>query len=289
VITPSLVEGELLRRLGVGERAMRVVNPVSDEDTLRTTLIPSLLQVAARNRNHGRTEVALCEVGRAYLRDPDEQSDRQPERQPQEPTRLAAVRTGLADADASRVAFLALKGALERAVDTLAPLDAIGLEYQQAQAPMFHPGRCARVVVDGHPLGHVGEMHPSVLQAVDLEVRAVALEVDLEPLLAVDGMRQARPLPRFPAVNRDLGVVVPLSVPAGELQATIKDAGGALLESVRAFDEYRGSQVPEGYKSVAFALTFRSPERTLTDSEVDAQLEMVRAELRRRHGAGFRG
>jgi phenylalanyl-tRNA synthetase beta chain len=89
-------------------------------------------------------------------------------------------------------------------------------------------------------------------------------------------------------VNRDLGVVVPEQVLAAELQATIKEAGGPLLESVRAFDEYRGGQVPEGHKSAAFALTFRSPERTLTDAEVDAQLEAVRRELRRRHGAGFR-
>ena len=81
---------------------------------------------------------------------------------------------------------------------------------------------------------------------------------------------------------------MPQSVLAGELHATIKQAGGSLLESVRAFDEYRGSQVPEGQKSVAFALTFRSPERTLTDVEVDAQLEAVRRELRKRHGAGFR-
>jgi phenylalanyl-tRNA synthetase beta chain len=287
-VTPSLVAGQLLSRLGVGERALRVVNPVTDEDTLRTTLIPSLLQVAARNRNHGRSEVAVFEVGRAYLRRPEDPSDRQPERQPEEPSRLAALSTVPAGAETSRVAFLALKGALERAIDTLTPLDAIGLEYERAQAPLFHPGRCARVVLGGRQVGYVGELHPSVMGAVDLEDRAVAAEVDLEAPLAADGARQARPLPRFPAVNRDLGVVVPRSLPAAELHATITEAGGALLESVRAFDEYRGSQVPEGHKSVAFALTFRSPERTLTDAEVDAQLEAVRAELRRRHGATFR-
>jgi phenylalanyl-tRNA synthetase beta chain len=134
----------------------------------------------------------------------------------------------------------------------------------------------------------VGELHPSVLETVDLRDRAVALEVDLEPLLAAGGVRQVRPLPRFPAVNRDLGVVVPEPVLAAELQATISEAGGELLESVRAFDEYRGGQVADGHKSVAFALTFRSPERTLTDAEVDAQVEEIRRALRRRHGAGFR-
>src|SRR5205807_2381089 len=158
----------------------------------------------------------------------------------------------------------------------------------RAQEPLFHAGRCARVLLQGRALGYVGELHPNVLEALDLGGRAVAVEVDVEPLLAVDGVRQARPLPRFPAVNRDLGVVVPESVLAAELGATIEEAGGELLESVTAFDEYRGSQVPEGWKSVAFALTFRSPERTLTDGEVDIRLEGIRQALRRRHGAGFR-
>src|SRR5207253_7407875 len=102
----------------------------------------------------------------------------------------------------------------------------------RADAPLFHPGRCARVALAGRQVGFVGELHPGVLAAVDLEARAVAMEVDLEPLLAADGVRQARPLPRFPAVNRDLGVVVPEPVPARGLQATIMEAGGELLESV---------------------------------------------------------
>ncbi|MBO0686081.1 MAG: phenylalanine--tRNA ligase subunit beta, partial [Candidatus Dormibacteraeota bacterium] len=134
----------------------------------------------------------------------------------------------------------------------------------------------------------LGELHPSALDALHLDDRAVAVELDLEPLLAAGGAHVARPLPRYPAVNRDLGVVVPEAVRAAELRATIAEAGGELLESVRAFDEYRGSQVPEGHKSVAFALTYRSPERTLTDAEVDSALERVRQALRRAHHAGFR-
>jgi phenylalanyl-tRNA synthetase beta chain len=268
---------------------MRLVNPVTDEqDTLRTTLIPSLLQAAVLNRNHGRQQVALFEVGRAYLRSSEESNGRQPERQPEEPPRLAALRTGFTDGDASRVAFRELKGALERAVDTLTPLGDAGLEFERASAPLFHPGRCARVVLGGRPVGYVGELHPNVMEVAGLGDRAVAMELDLEPLLVAEGTRRARPLPRFPAVNRDLGVVVPEPLPAAELDVTIKEAGGDLLEAVRAFDEYRGNQVPDGYKSVAFALTFRSPERTLTDGEVDAQLEQVRQALRRRRGAGFR-
>ena len=281
VVTPALTSGALLDRLEVGEGAMRVINPVSDDqDTLRTTLVPSLLRVAAHNRNRGRPAVSVFEVARVYLRRPDA-----PDAQPDERVRLAAVRSGLAGAEAGRRAFLELKGALERSLDALAPVEE---SYERDRATLFHPGRCAQVLVCGRPVGHLGELHPDTLEPFDLEGRVVALEIDLEPVLEIDLPRRSRPLPRFPAVNRDLAVVVPEEVPAGELLRTIKGAGGELLESATAFDEYRGSQVPEGRKSIAFALTFRSRERTLTDAEVDRQLEAVREALRRQHGASFR-
>jgi phenylalanyl-tRNA synthetase beta chain len=127
-----------------------------------------------------------------------------------------------------------------------------------------------------------------VLAQAGLEGRATAFEIDLDPVLAADPTRKARPLPRFPAVNRDLAVVVPEQVEAVSLLATIQAAGGELLESVQAFDEYRGGQLPPGRKSVAFSMVFRSPERTLTDSEVDAQLDRIKTALRERHQATFR-
>jgi phenylalanyl-tRNA synthetase beta chain len=204
---------------------MRVLNPVADDqDALRTTLLPSLLQVAAHNRNHGRPAIGVFETARAYLRTPEAAGA-----QPSEPLRLGGLRTGLNGAEAGRVAFLEMKGAL-----VLAPLE---LGYERDQAPLFHPGRCARVLVCGRPAGHLGELHPTVLATFDLEGRAVALELELEPVLEVRLPRRARPLPRFPAVNRDLGVVVDESVTAAELKATIEAAGGDLLESATAFDE----------------------------------------------------
>lgn len=281
VVTPALTSGAVLSRLRVDQRAMRVINPVADDqDALRTTLIPSLLRVADHNRNHGRQAVSVFELARVYLRRLE-----QPEGQPDEPLRLAALRTGLNGAEAGRVAFLELKGALERALDALAPVE---VAYERAQATLFHPGRCALVLVCGQPVGHLGELHPSVTQEFDLEDRAVALEIEMAPVLALDIPRRARPLPRFPAVNRDLAVVVAEAVPAAELLRTIKEAGGELLEAATAFDEYRGSQVPQGHKSVAFAMTFRSSERTLTDVEVDSRLEVIKAALRKEHGAAFR-
>ena len=281
VVTPALASGALLDELGVSDRAMRVINPVSDDqDTLRTTLLPSLLRVAAHNQKYGRQTVSVFEIARVYLRGRE-----QPDGQPDEPLRLGVVRAGLNGPEAGRAAVLDLKGALERALDALAPVD---VSYERATAALFHPGRCARVLVCGRAVGFLGELHPSVVEAFDLEGRAVGLEQELEPVLAIDLPRRARPLPRFPGVNRDLGVVVAEVVEAAALQRTIREAGGELLESATAFDEYRGSQVPEVCKSVAFTMTFRSPQRTLTDAEVDDRLEAIKGALAQQHQATFR-
>ncbi|HUY73254.1 MAG TPA: phenylalanine--tRNA ligase subunit beta, partial [Candidatus Dormibacteraeota bacterium] len=116
----------------------------------------------------------------------------------------------------------------------------------------------------------------------------VAFEIDVAPVLATARIPRAQPLPRFPAVERDLAVVVEEHVAAGSLLAAIKESAGDLLENARAFDEYHGSQVPEGHKSIAFTLTFRSPERTLTDAEVDKPMAEIRLRLEKKHGARFR-
>ncbi|TMG66017.1 MAG: hypothetical protein E6H82_09315 [Chloroflexi bacterium] len=160
--------------------------------------------------------------------------------------------------------------------------------YQRAAAQLFHPGRCAAVVMDGRQLGYVGELHPSVTAAAKLDGRYVAFEVDVEPLLAAARIPRAQPLPRFPAVERDLAVVVEETVAAGAILASIKESAGDFLEVARAFDEYRGAQVPDGYKSIAFTLTFRSPERTLTDAEVDKVMSEIKLGLEKRHRARFR-
>jgi phenylalanyl-tRNA synthetase beta chain len=292
IIGSALVSGALLERLGIGERAVRVVNPNSeDQDTLRTSLLVTLLQAAALNRQRLRAGLSLFELGRAYLCRPDappgslEGGPPQGTGQPDEPTRLGLLCTAPADADAGRGAFLQVKGAFERASEALALHD---FAYERAEAGLFHPGRCARVLVDGHPAGHIGELHPSVVELFELEGRVAALEVDVAPLLQSPHPRKYVPLPRFPAVDRDLAVVVPEPVEAAALTATIERAGGELLTGVLAFDEYHGEQVGEGRKSVAFALTFRSGERTLTDEDVDHLLGDVRAALRSEHAAEFR-
>ena len=276
---PALVPGRKLEELRIAAHAMRVQNPLSDDmDTLRTSLLPSLIDAVAINRDRGRDEVRVYEIATAVLAKVGDKAT-----QPDEPLRLAAVATAGATAESGELAFRRLKSVLDACV---ASLSAPALSYDRAAAQLFHPGRCAAVVLDGRQLGYLGELHPSVTQGI--ASRVVAFEVDVEPVLAAARVPRAHPLPKFPAVQRDLAVVVEDTVSAGVILQGIEELGGELLEHARAFDEYRGAQVAEGSKSIAFTLTFRSPERTLTDAEVDRVMAEIRLGLEKRHGARFR-
>jgi len=278
---PALVSGRKLEELRIAAHAMRVSNPISDDmDTLRTSLLPSLIDVLALNRDRGKLEVRVYEIAAAYLAKVGEKNT-----QPDEPLRVAAVAAAGVSADEGRGAFYKMKSVVDGSV---ASLSAPGCTYDRASSELFHPGRCAAVVLGGRQLGYIGELHPSVTSHAHIDGRVVAFEIDLEPVLAASRIAHAQPLPRFPAVERDLAVVVEETVAAGVLLGTIKELAGDLLEQAQAFDEYRGSQVPDGYKSIAFTLTFRSPERTLTDAEVDTAMSVIRLGLEKRHRARFR-
>ena len=280
---PALVSGRKLESLRVAAHAMRVSNALSDDmDTLRTSLLPSLVDAVALNHDRGRAGVRIYEIAAVYLARVGEK-----DAQPEEPLRLAAVASAGLSAEDGRAAFYRLKAVLDECIGSLfAP----SCGYQRAAAQLFHPGRCAAVVMDGgRQLGYLGELHPTVTAAAKIDERLVAFEIDVEPLLVASRAPRARPLPRFPGVERDLAVVVEDTVAAGAILASIKESSGDLLEEVRAFDEYRGAQVAEGHKSLAFTLTFRSPERTLTDAEVDRVMSEIRLALEKRHRARFRG
>jgi phenylalanyl-tRNA synthetase beta chain len=278
---PALVSGRLLESLRIDAHAMRVSNALSDDmDTLRTSLVPSLVGVVALNRDRGRQDVRVYEIASAFLAPVGDKTE-----QPDEPMRLGAVATAGATAAAGRAAFYAMKSALDA---SLAALGAPPCTYQRGAQELFHPGRCAAVVLDGRLLGYIGELHPTVASAFKIEGRLVAMEIDVEPVLAASRAPRAHSLPRFPAIERDLAAVVEDHIAAGALLASIKEVGGDFLEQARAFDEYHGPQVPEGHKSIAFALTFRSPERTLTDAEVDKVMTDIKLGLQKRHKARFR-
>jgi len=278
---PALISGRVLESLRIDAHAMRVSNALSDDmDTLRTSLLPSLVGVVALNRDRGRQDIRVYEIASAFLAPVGDKSE-----QPVEPMRLGVVASAGASAEAGRTAFYAMKSVLDA---SFAVVGAPPCTYQRGAQELFHPGRCAAVVLDGRLLGYIGELHPTVASTFKIEGRLVAIEIDVEPVLAAARIPRAQPLPRFPAIERDLAVVVEDHVAASALLATIKEVGGDYLEQAHAFDEYHGPQVPEGHKSIAFTLTFRSPERTLTDAEVDKVMAEIRLALEKRHRARFR-
>ena len=279
VVTPALVARRTLEKLGLAANSRSLINPMSDElDTMRTSLLPSLLQVARYNQNRTGERVDVFEMARVYSGVVDGGLA-------SEPVRLTAVARVGDEPRAGRDGFLRLKAVMDRLASDVAARDA---RYERAAPLLYHPGRTATIAVGGAPIGALGELHPTTLAAFDLDGRAVALDIDVAALLRAAADRKAVELPRYPSVQRDIAAVVDEDVTAAALQATIEQAGAKFLEHVTAFDEYRGGQVPEGRKSIAFTLTFRSPERTLTDAEVEGVMNEIRRALEKKHRAGFR-
>ncbi len=275
-----------------------ISNPLSEEQsTMRTTLLGSLLDVARRNLAHGADRVALFESGRVY------HAGNAPAGSPlaggfageqpapfAEPHRIGCLAVGPLAPKSWRggggaADFFALKGVLEG----LAARLGAELGFEPATEPFLHPGRAARLSAGGEEAGWIGELHPLVCRAWDLEA-AVGFEADLAALAAAAtaGEELFEDLTSFPSVRQDLAVVVPEEVSAGQLREVVLTGGGELLRSAEVFDLYSGEQVGEGRKSLALRLEFGAADRTLTDEEVAAWRESIGAELDR-IGGSLRG
>jgi phenylalanyl-tRNA synthetase beta chain len=282
--------------------AVLLSNPLSEEQSaMRTMVLGSLLDVASRNVARGAERIALFEAGSVYLLEapPGEGAPEDlgvggvdplagvfPGERPApvaEPFRIAALAAGPLTARSWRGEvvpgdFFALKGVLE----ALAAQLGAELSFEPAAEPFLHPGRSAAVEVAGVAAGWLGEMHPLVCREWDLDA-AAGFEIDLAPLLAAAsaGNETYEDVTTFPAAYQDLAVVVPAAVAATEVRAAILAGGGELLAAAEVFDLFEGAQLGEGRKSLALALEFRAPDRTLTDEEVTAAREAIKAELER--------
>lgn len=278
-----------LERARVPTDAVALANPLSEERTvMRTSLLPGLLAAAARARRHQARAVTLFELARVYrpIGEP----------LPAEPLELAILLAGpRVDhvGEAGAYDFYDGKGTLESIAGAAlgAPLEATHDEALDADAPYLHPRRRARLLVGGAPVGVLGEVHPDVTDELGLDARAVYGVLDVDALLAASGARglpQARPLPRFPAVSRDVAFVVRDAVAAGAVAGVVREAGGVLVEAVELFDVYRGAGIEPGHKSLAYRVVYRDPDATLTDKVVDKTHAQVLRALRERLGAALR-
>jgi phenylalanyl-tRNA synthetase beta chain len=281
--------------------AMRIANALSAEQPLMTTtLLPGLLEAAARNAGRGQADVALFETATVTLprgtgRAPILPVDRRPtegewddlqKALPEQPLHLAVVLAG--ERERSGWWGAGRKASWSDAIQAVRDVaDVLGVELtvrSSSRAP-WHPGRCAELLVGEVVAGYAGELHPKVCAAFGLPPRSAAAEVDLDVLLL-----HARPpvgphLSSFPVAKEDVALVVAADLPAAEIAATLREGAGMLLESVRLFDVYTGAQIGEGKKSLAFSLRFRAPDRTLTEEETSAARQAAVDLAAERHGA----
>ncbi len=291
VVNYSFVPPRTLEVLGGKEQPVALLNPLSvEQSVMRTSLLPGLLENLSRSVRHQVEKVAVYELGRAYFRDPEGGQGQRPAAR--EVSRLAGLVWGLRAGRSwtqkeARMDFFDAKGALEA---VLQALHVEGVRFVSAEAPAYHPRACARVeLADGTVLGHVGELHPRVIKALDLPRDVYAFEVDTAPLYAAARLVPAyEGLPRFPAVLRDLAVVVPLELQNEEVRRVILEVGRPLVEDALIFDVYTGKPIPEGRKNLAYAIRYRSPERTLTDAEVSEAHQRIIAEVNQRLGGALR-
>jgi len=279
-------------------------NPVSSERVvMRQSVLASVLEIAESNL-HNADDVRLFEIGIAYFSHGSPHAPREDSvtravapTLPCEQRRLAMVMIAnrgqefwndAGAKDKQPLDFFELKGVIEALADDL---HLKNTKYQPANSAHLHPGKSATLIVGDRPVGDFGVLHPKVAQAYGLGERTVLVaELDVDALQAVTPIRFSyTPVARFPAALRDIAVVVDEAIPADQIEAEIRKAGGDLLSGVRLFDLYRGNQIPPGTKSLAYALSYQAPDRTLADKEIDKAHKKIEDRLKNVLKATIRG
>ena len=244
-------------------KAVVISNPLGEDTSImRTTALPSVMDVVARNYNARAAECAVFEDATVYLPHggPDELPDE--------------VESVVLAAYGQEYDYLALKGMVEKLLENAGVKD---VRYERnAAGTTYHPGRCADIYLGDEKLGVIGELHPTVLGNYGMKPRVVAAELNMDVLFAHrGGTALFQPLPKHPATARDLALVADLSMPAAQIAQCIEKAAGKLLESLTLFDVYTGEHMAQGKKSLAYNLVLRAPDRTLTDEETENIVQKV--------------
>jgi len=285
----------------VRRRALRMANPLSaEEPQLATTLLPGLLKTLGRNVGRANTDVALFEMGLVFQPSGNEAApilgvDRRPTAEewaaiekavPAQPLHLAVAITGHREAPGwwgeGRPASWA--DAVDVVRDVAASLG-VTVDVEAASLAPWHPGRCAVVKTGEVVIGHAGELHPKVCKAFGLATRSAVAEIDLDKLLEHAVVPVGPRFSAYPVAKEDVALIVDESVPAAAVEAALREGAGELLESIRLFDVFTGEQIGAGKKSLAFALRFRAPDRTLKEGEAAAARDAAVALAAERTGA----
>ena len=284
-INYAFVDAGLLGQWQLHDDVVALANPLSAElAVMRPSLLPGLVATLGRNAARQLGRVRLFELGRSFHPQAGEGTPA-----PLETQRVAAAVCGDADPQqwglaTRKVDFHDLKGDLE----SLAAASGAVLTFQPSQRPYGHPARSAEVLRDGVSLGWIGQIHPRLAKAMDIDVDVFAFELDLAPLAARQLPRAAE-LSRFPSVRRDLAFLVPEAAAWADLEATLRRAVGPLLRQVTLFDRYVGQGVEPGFKSLAMGLILQDKSRTLTDRDVESVVAEAVSAMEREHHARIRG
>ena len=280
IITYSFISPTYYDKIGWSQeeplrQSLKILNPLGEDTSImRTTTLPSMLEILTRNYNYRNKAVKLYEIGKIYL--PGGQDGLA-----WEPKVLTMGAYG-EDMD-----FFAMKGAVEALLRDIRAEDVSFVPCDDD--PSYHPGRCAGIYAGDRRLGVMGQIHPAVAQNYGVDGQLYCAELSMEALEDCQGPDPVyTPLPKFPAVSRDIAVVCKAEITVGALEACIRKAGGKLLREVALFDIYQGKGVAEGCKSVAFSLTLRADDRNIVAAEADQEIQDILEALDRELGAKLR-
>ena len=267
IITYSFVSPTIFDQIRIPadstmRNTLKIQNPLGEDTSImRTTALPSMLDILARNSAYQNKSAKLYELAKIYV--PVEG-----EALPQEPKILVLGNYG------AGASFFSIKGELEA---ILQGLNAKKATYVADKTnPSYHPGRCAKVSIDGQVLGYIGQIHPLVAENYGIDCEVYCAEINTDTLFGLLLPEPTYvPLPKYPSVNRDLSIVCDEAITVADIENVITKAAGKLLRNVRLFDIYRGTGVPEGKKSMAFSLELRADDRTLTDADSEGIVTKV--------------
>ena len=255
-------------------KSMKIMNPLGEDTSImRTTVMPSMLEILTRNYNYRNKEAHLYELGRTYFEREDGMAD--------EPKHLSLGVYGPEES------FFTLKGAVETILDSIRAEDVTYVA--EKSDPSYHPVRFAKVYVNGQVVGTLGQIHPLVAANYGVDAELYYADLKFDALFASRGADpEYQPLPKFPAVTRDIAVLVDKAVTVGAMESSIQAAAKGLLKDVTLFDIYEGAKLPTGKKSVAFNLVLRADDRSLTAQEADDEVNLVLERLKKDFGAMLR-
>ena len=274
-VSPAIFDQIRLPKESNLRNALRIQNPLGEDTSImRTTALPSMLDILSRNNAYHNKTAKLYEMAKIYLPVEDEPLPKEP--------RIMVLGTYGAGEN-----FFSIKGELE-AIFTGLRMPKANYEADRTN-PSYHPGRCAKVTISGVDVGYIGQVHPLVAQNYDFDCEVYCAEINYTALMDLRKPEPTyTPLPKYPTVSRDLAVVCDEAITVAQVENVIEIAAGKLLRNIRLFDIYRGTGVPEGKKSMAFSLELRADDRTLTDSESEQVVSKILDALKNSLGAILR-